>query len=68
MTVCSCSMSSHPDWQFTRPSRANSRREQMQQKKPLLDHLVGAGEQREGDVEAKRFRCCLVDDEFELGR
>ena len=34
----------------------------------LLDHLVGAGEQRGGNVEPEHPRGDEVDDELELGR
>jgi hypothetical protein len=34
---------------------------------PLLDHLVGAGEQRGWDGDAEHLRSLEVDDEFELG-
>ena len=33
-----------------------------------LNHLVGAGKQRRRHIEAERFSCLQVDDEFELGR
>ena len=33
-----------------------------------FDHLVGAGEQRGGTVEAERLGSLEVDDQFELGR
>ena len=34
----------------------------------LLDHLVGAGMERDRDVDAKRSRRLEVDDQFERGR
>jgi hypothetical protein len=37
------------------PLSANSRREQVQQIPQLLDHLVGAGEQRRSSFEAAGF-------------
>ena len=39
-----------------------------QQKRRLFDHLIGAGQQRLRQVEAKRLRSLHVDDEIELGR
>jgi hypothetical protein len=33
----------------------------------LLDHLVGAGEQCRGHVEAERFRILEADNQFNLG-
>ena len=34
----------------------------------LLDHLVGAGEQRRRNVDAKRLRGLEIDHQLELGR
>jgi hypothetical protein len=34
----------------------------------LVDHLVGAGEQREWDIKTKRPRRWLIDDEFKVCR
>jgi hypothetical protein len=51
-----------------RPFRATTCREQMQQKPNLLDHLVGAGEQHRGHVEAERSSRLGVDDQLELRR
>src|SRR5215470_12417271 len=48
---------------------ANSRPEQVQQIiRKLLDHLVGAGEQRGWDFEAERLGGHEIDDELELGQ
>ena len=48
------------------PGSANSRREQVQQK-PLLDHLVGAAEERDRDGEAQRPGRLDVDDQLDFG-
>src|SRR5262245_7456018 len=39
-----------------------------QQKGPLFDHLVGAGDERGRHGETKRFRSLEVDDQLQLGR
>jgi hypothetical protein len=50
------------------PLCAKSCREQLQQGRPLFDHLVGEQLHRVGDVEAERAGRLHVDDELELGR
>jgi len=57
------------DWsaQLRTPLRADCEREQMQQK-PLLDNLVGAGQQGGGDIDAERTSRLQVNDELEFGR
>jgi hypothetical protein len=50
------------------PSRAITGREQMQQTTSLFNHLVGAAEQRPGNLEAKRLCSDQIDDKIEFGR
>jgi hypothetical protein len=45
---------------------AKSRREQMQRRAVLFDHLVSAGEQRRWNVEAKSPRGLEINHEFKL--
>jgi hypothetical protein len=52
------------DW----PKGANSRPSAAQQIMGLLDHLVGASEQRGRYFEAESTRGLKIDDEFVLGR
>jgi hypothetical protein len=47
------------------PSRAMSRREQVQQKN-LFDHLVGAAEQRKWEADAQRLGSPYVDDQLDF--
>ena len=49
-----------------RQLRAKSGREQMQQVAPLLDHLVGACEERGRHFEAERLGGLEIDYQFEL--
>ena len=56
--ILSCS---YPLW-------VNSGLLQRSKKASLFDHLVGAGEQRSWNVDAKRLSRLQVDDELELGR
>ena len=49
-------------------AKCQSRHFALRQNSVLFDHLVGAGEQRRRDFEAKRPRCGQIDDEFKPGR
>ena len=49
------------------PGSANSRPEQVQQRK-LLDYLVGEYDQRRWNFQPKRFRSLEIDHQFKLGR
>src|SRR5262245_8621453 len=47
---------------------AKNGREHSQQRSPLFNHLIGAGEQRRGNVEAEGLSRLEVDYKFERGR
>src|SRR5262245_36554626 len=57
--------SGHAPVRSARPLSAKSGCEQTQQNPHLLDHLVGAGEQRGGYVDAERQRSDQADDQIE---
>jgi hypothetical protein len=50
------------------PSRANSRLMRCSKLRLLVDHLVCAGEQRRGKIEAEHFSDLEVDDQLVFGR
>jgi hypothetical protein len=58
----------HPPRRFVGRIRAHNGCEQPQQITKLLDHLVGACEQRGRDGEAERLRGLDIDDKLEFGR
>src|SRR5262245_15754052 len=61
-------MRERADRYFTALVGSRSGCEQMQQVAPLLDHLVGTGEDRRRHVEAERFRRLEVNRQLVLGR
>src|SRR2546429_6596132 len=59
-----CPKSRHRCCVPARPLRARSGCEQMQQVAPLLDHLVGAAEQRDWKSDAERMGGLEIDDQL----